>query len=234
MAHTSEMHSLVGAPWEIYSIPEPRTIDLYTKSGDISVYSAMIALSPDHDVGFTIMSSGPSPGGATRSVPNLIVQDLISALESAAKEEADHRFSGTYALKNGKNSSITLVTDEGPGLKVTRWINNNEDMLDGVASLMKFGDRSQMNMRLQPTGLESPGQISFRAIMTSPTLESTVKGPFSLSCMTWVMADSQKYGNVGLDEFLFDVDDDGNAVSLSPRALRVSLPRRHGHGHDDC
>ncbi|RJE25784.1 Beta-lactamase [Aspergillus sclerotialis] len=235
LAHTSEMHNLVGAPWEIYSIPEPRTIDLYTKSGDISAYSAMIALSPDHDVGFTIMSSGPSPSpsGATRSIPNLIVQDLISALEDAAKEEADHRFSGTYALKHGKNSSITLVTDEGPGLKVTSWMNNNEDMLEAAALLMQFGDRSQINIRLQPTGLESPGRISFRAIMTSPTMESSVKGPFSLARMTWVMADSQKYGNVALDEFLFDVDDDGNAVSLSPRALRVSLPRKHGHGHDD-
>lgn len=232
-AHTSDMHNFVGAPWEIYSISEPRVIDLYTKSGDIMSYSAFIALSPDHDVGFTLMSSGPNPTGATRTVPNLIVQELISALEDAAKEEANQRFSGTYSLKHGKNSSITLVTDDGPGLKVTSWINDNENILNSAALLMRFGDASQINIRLQPTGLESPGQISFRAIMTSPLLESPIKGPFCLLCMTWVMADGQKYGNVAIDEFLFDVDDDGNAVSVSPRALRVSLPRRKRHGHDD-
>lgn len=224
-AHTADMHTFVGAPWEIYSIPEPRVIDLYTKAGDIGSYSAMFALSPDHNVGFTVLVSGDSATAAARKVPNLVVETLIPALEEAAKEDAHHRFSGTYALKRG-NSSITITTDDSPGLKVTRWINDSEDMFIAAAMIMNLGDPSQVSIRLQPAGLESPGKISFRAIMRGPALGALGGAPFGLSCVSWFMTDSQKYGNVGIDEFLFDLNSHGKAVSVSPRALRVSLPRR--------
>lgn len=201
-------------------------MDLYTKSGDIGMYSATFALSPDHGVGFTVLVSGDSPTGAARKVPNLVVETLLPALEEAAKQDSDHRFSGTYALKDGTNSSITITTDDGPGLKVTSWTNDSEDMFIAVAMLMNLGDPSQISVRLQPTGLESPGKIAFRAIMRSPALGAFGPPPFGLSCVSWFMADSQKYGNVGIDEFLFDLNDNGEVVSVSPRALRVSLPRK--------
>lgn len=39
----------VGAPWEIYSVPlNSRTVDLYTKAGNVNGYASMLALSPDH------------------------------------------------------------------------------------------------------------------------------------------------------------------------------------------
>lgn len=224
-AHTSKMENFVGAPWEILSISHPRVMDLYTKAGGIGPYSTEFALSPDHNAGFIVLAAGDNAVPVSVEVSNLVVEALIPALELAAKEEAARLFSGTYALDNGKNSSITLSTDDGPGLKVVEWVNDSKDMFEAMSVLFALGDPSQASVRLYPTGLESSGKISFRAIMQSPSQFAAQKGPFGLSYMTWVMVDSKKYGNVGVDEFLFDLDSHGGAAAVSPRALREWLPR---------
>lgn len=223
--HTSSLDYSVGAPWEILSFGDDRPIDLYTKSGDIGVYSSVIALSPDHNAGFTILGAGTSTHESLALASDLISATLIPALEHSAKAQARNRFAGTYTLSspgNG-NSSISIITDDGPGLRVTSWINNGANMLKAFAALNKISDPSQLSIRLYPTGLESPGQISFRAVVP-PSMPPGI-GPFTSSCITWVTVDSQVYGNVGIDEFVFDVDADGDAVSVSPRALRTVLQR---------
>lgn len=221
-SHTSSLDYGVGAPWEIISFGNERPIDLYTKSGDIGVYSSVLALSPDHNVGFTILGAGAHTHVSLALASDLISAILLPALEQSAKTQASKRFAGTYALSKG-NSSISIATDDGPGLSITHWINNSTDMLKSVATLNGISDPSQLSIRLYPTGLESPGQVSFRAVVPPP-LPSGI-GPFTSSCITWVTVDSQVYGNVGIGEFVFDVDAEGDAVSVSPRALRTVLQR---------
>ncbi|KAJ5504779.1 hypothetical protein N7463_007653 [Penicillium fimorum] len=220
-AHTSSLGYDVGAPWEILSIGKKRPIDLYTKSGDIGVYSSVLALSVDHGVGFTILSAGNNTHSTVALASDLISAILIPALEQSAKDQAHQRFAGTYSL-GASNSSITITTDNGPGLVVTNWINNS-DMLNAFMALNGISDPSQLSIRLYPTGLESPGRISFRAVVPPP-LPSGI-GPFTSSCITWVTVDSHVYGNVGIDEFVFNVDQNGNAVSVSPRALHTTLEK---------
>lgn len=220
--HTSSLGYGVGAPWEIISFGNERPIDLYTKSGDIGTFSSVLALSPDHNVGFTILGAGQNTHVSLALASDLISATLIPALEQSAKNQASKRFGGTYALNSG-NSSISITTDDGPGLKITSWINNSSDMFKAFATLNGISDPSQLSIRLYPTGLETPGQVSFRAVVP-PSMPNGI-GPFTSSCITWVTVDSQVYGNVGIDEFVFDVDADGDAMSVSPRALRTVLPR---------
>lgn len=221
--HTSSLGYGVGLTWEILSFGNERPIDLYTKSGDIGVYSSVFALSPDHNVGFVVMGAGQNTHVSLAFVSDLISQTLIPALEQSAKNQAHQHFAGTYALRNG-NSSITIVTDGGPALSVTRWINNSTNMLNSYATLNGISDPSQFSIRLYPTGLQNQGQASFRAVIPPPL--PTGIGPFTSSCITWVTVDGQVYGNVGIDEFLFNMDRNGNAVSVSPRALRTVLQRQ--------
>lgn len=221
-SHTSSLDYAVGAPWEILSFGNERPVDLYTKSGDIGVYSSVLALSPDHSVGFTILGAGDNSHESLALASDLVSAILIPALEQSAKNQAHQRFAGTYALAN-TNSSITLTTDDEPGLLVTNWINNSSSMLTAFMVLNGIRDPSQLSIRLYPTGLESPGKISFRAV-TPPALPPGI-GPFTSSCITWVTLDSHVYGNVGIDEFVFNVDQSGNAVSVSPRALRTTLKK---------
>src|SRR5437868_1827765 len=116
---TSSLRMSVGAPWEIYSFLIPRRTDLYSKSGDVGLYSSFIGLSPDHEAGFTVLAAGLNSHQQTATIAEMIADTLLPTLEEVARSQARERFAGTYALTNGTfNSSITLIADDGPGLKV--------------------------------------------------------------------------------------------------------------------
>lgn len=223
VAHTSSLDQSIGAPWEIFSFQEPRLIDLYTKSGDLGSYSSMLALSPDHDVGFTILAAGDSSGAAVRAISDLLGKPLLRGLDQVAKENARQSFVGTYALPDG-SSQICLTTDDGPGLKVDRWTSDSKNVFTAFMQILGVKDPSKLEIRLYPTGLSSPGKISFRAVPVN--LEETLStGPFTGSCSSWSAVGGQVYGNVAVDEFVFDVNDEHEVLSVSPRALRVTLPK---------
>ncbi|KAI9372851.1 beta-lactamase/transpeptidase-like protein [Aspergillus egyptiacus] len=227
VAYATEPNFAVGAPWEIVSLTEPRLISLYTKSGDLGGYSALVGLSPDHGVGFTILVAGGSTNPAAQTLGDLVSTTLISSLEGVAKEEAKRRFAGTYTSADG-NSSITIRTDHNLGLRVTQWTNNGKDMFDALRTLQPWIPAGKVDLRLYPTGLESPGKISFRSAVTKGSPSGPGMGPFTKQCKAWMQVDGLVYGSVGLDEFVFHVGDDAAATSVSPRALRVSL-HRVGH-----
>jgi hypothetical protein len=222
LTHTSSLNYAVGAPWEILSFGNERPIDLYTVSGDFSTYSSVLALDPDHVIGFNVLAAGSNTHETVALASDIVSESLLPALDQAAKNQANGRFAGTYALTT-TNSSITIDTDDGPALVVTNWINNGTDMFPSYMILYGISDRSQFSIRLYPTGLQSPGQLSFRAVI--PLQFPPGIGPFTSSCITWATIDLQVYGNIGVDEFVFDFDESGNAASVSPRALRTILPK---------
>jgi hypothetical protein len=177
-------------------------------------------------VGYAILAAGPGATAVTTVVSDFIATTVVPAFEQAAKEEAQHQFSGTYALSRGLNCSIAITADESPGLKVAQWINNSQNILEAIKAAWGLTEAADISLRLYPTGLQTSGRISFRAVI--PSLHqgsSQVTGPFTRSCTTWMAVDGMVYGSVGVDEFVFDVDDKGKAVAVSPRAMRVSLPR---------
>ncbi|KAK2784471.1 hypothetical protein FQN53_008460 [Emmonsiellopsis sp. PD_33] len=232
-SHTSDSKYSVGAPWEIYSIFDGlRRVELYTKSGDLGAYSSMTGLLPDHNVGFTILAAGSGTTAAVAGIADIISTTIVPALELAAKEQAARRFSGTYAAADKKvNSTIVIDTDAGPGLKVKKWVSESVDMLGMLAEMLK--SEEVPDVRLYPTGLSSDGEKdgcskqSFRAIMQS--LSSGPKGglggPFTTSCTNWLTVNSKAYGNVGLDEFSFDIGENGEVVGISPRVLKITLKK---------
>ncbi|GLI78653.1 hypothetical protein PoHVEF18_006973 [Penicillium ochrochloron] len=222
--HTSSLDYSVGAPWEIVSFGDERPIDIYSKAGDIGSYSSIIALSPDHNVGFTVLAAGADGHAKVALVADLISVILIPALEQSAKEQASAKFTGDYAVTDGVNSSIALTTDDWPGLLVTSWVNNGTDMIQSLMTMGHVTDPDSFSIRLYPTGLESPGQMSFRALMP-PTLSTAGNGPFTSSCISWVVVDGQVYGNVGIDEFVFNLGETGVVKSITPRVLRTTLPK---------
>ncbi|KAL4904070.1 hypothetical protein BDW74DRAFT_185753 [Aspergillus multicolor] len=229
-AHTADRSFSVGAPWEIFSVHDPRTLDIYAKAGDIGSYSAMIGLSPEHDVGFTVLVSGDATTTATWAIGDLVTGIMIPALERAAKEEASRHFAGTYG---SGNDSLKLVTDYGPGLKIANWVSNGKDMLESLNSLQSRPVDGTLDIRLYPAGLESTTvtgrnnstTVSFRSVTSGRSPFGPPNGPLTSLCTTWLMVGNAVYGSVALDEFAFEVEEYGNAVSLSPRALRTSLAR---------
>ncbi|KAJ5717069.1 hypothetical protein N7488_002715 [Penicillium malachiteum] len=235
ITHTSSLDFAVGQPWEIFSYQEGRTIDLFAKMGNIVAYGASMGLSPDHNAGFSVLVAGPNPALASSTLTmltDLVAKNLISGLEAAAKDEAK-KFTGTY-VDTSANSSITLVIDSGPGLSVTSWINNDVNMLQTVQTLYQVPTLADLSVRLYYTTLDhrvDSGStfIGFRAVMGSIAESNTppaYQGPVGSSCHSWQLVDAVIYGNIGLDEFLFEVNEAGQVISIQPRALRVTLTKQ--------
>ncbi|KAJ6189191.1 hypothetical protein N7519_004099 [Penicillium mononematosum] len=224
LTHTSSLQHSVGAPWEIYTFLTPRRVDLYTKAGDIGLYSSSIGLSPDHNAGFTVLVAGGNSHVMTSTIGEMVADIMLPGFDEVARNQALKRFGGTYALtSDSSNSSITITADDGAGLVVSSWISNSVDMIESLMGLQGVTDRSAISIRLQPSGLETPGKISFLAVIYTLSAPKDA-GPLVGSCFSWILLDSLVYGNVGLPEFEFALNHDGYATSLSPRALRVTLP----------
>ena len=116
----SDPSTAVGAPWEIYHLPvgpNSRIVDLHTKSGDLPGYSSMLVLIPDWDLGFAVlMAADPTVSGAAGTELAVLVSDIIAdtfltAVEEAAREQADATFSRTYKSTNFEFEFIDHLED---------------------------------------------------------------------------------------------------------------------------
>ena len=217
LAHTSLFSLSVGAPWEIRRLVHPaenRIIDVYTKSGDIGAYSGIIALIPEYAVGFDILAGGSYAHQDVDVLAGIIGDVFIPQLENAAREEASGRFGGTYNLEETNSTVVLTVQDNNPGFFVETWTNNGQDIIVLLDTIR--------DVRLYPTDVFSDTSYAFRAVPELPVVDN---GPFSWDCASWANVDVYRYGAIGLDEFVFQLGEDGNAVSVQPRAMRTTLPR---------
>ncbi|KAK6389192.1 hypothetical protein LTR65_006954 [Meristemomyces frigidus] len=225
-AFTSNPNVSVGAPWEILRAPSARNSWLYTKAGNLGLYTSQLALMPDHNAGFTVLTAGQSGDDIARIVSDMIASIFVPAFEEAAREEASAIYSGTYS---SGNSSITITTDSQPGLLITSWTNQGSDFFSALASLNAVSaDQtvgSDLSVRLYPTGLNSNDgtKVSYRAVYTVMP-QALDPGAFSFDCWMWVQVDQVTYGGIGQDEFVFNFEKGrGRAVSVEPRVLRTQL-----------
>jgi hypothetical protein len=221
------------------TLPEaPRVVDVYTKNGDIGVYAAEFGLVPDWDVGCLVLQAGSplhSSGGDWLTITQLIASIIFPAVEAAAREQADQAYSGTYVSSDPSlNSSITISTSATePGLGVTNWISNGTDIFSTFALLLLGTPEppSIFSVRLYPTDLITAiagggSEVSWRAVVEEITSTPTPAATLNLNCFDWSGVDAYRYGMVGIDDFIFNLDANGMAVSTSPRVLRVVLEKK--------
>jgi hypothetical protein len=229
MAFTTDPMVSIGAPWEIFRIPYAnRTLDLYTKNGGYRGYAAEWILIPDFDFGFSILTASalePSPGGSlVYYIIDMVANMVLPELEIIAREQSNASFAGYYSSTQ-VNSSITIVVDDKPGLLVTQWVSNSTDLLQNY-KMIAGGSDSTIEYRLQPNGLYTGCQVGFSGLWV-PTSPKNGPGPLSLGCIvTWGGAEQMTVGNVGLDQFVFRVDESiGKARKVEQKALRITLDR---------
>ncbi|KAG6356379.1 hypothetical protein INS49_015767 [Diaporthe citri] len=192
---TSSLIGAVGRPWEIFR----------------AVIDAR-----DFDVGIVVMMAGQR-GIIATAIAGVIIDELLPALDEAARVQADAAFAGTYTATNGLNSTITLATAPGiPGLSITEWVSNGTDLrrswLQGIE-----------NFQMYPTNIVSKHgkQVSWRSTYVSvPDTGS----PFD-ACPSWVGIDRPTHGVFGVDEYVFHLGEDGRAWGVEPRALKIVLEK---------
>jgi Beta-lactamase len=224
---TSSPNSSVGAPWEIYRAPSDRVSYLYTKNGATGTYASNFVLMPDYNTGFTVFAVGAEAPNAQKSesvLSDIIASVFYPAFEAAAKEEATANYAGVYTdTTTGLNSSITVVTDDRPGLGITEWVYNGSTFQQIFSRIIAAPITIPFGIRLYPTGLKTvrDGKVTrtaWRAVFDIPA--PVDPGPFSTNCLSWTGVDLYTYGGIGADQFVFNLASDGKAVSIDPRALQ--------------
>ncbi|KAL1894019.1 hypothetical protein Sste5346_006161 [Sporothrix stenoceras] len=228
-------NAAVGAPWEIMRAPDSPGAPvswMYTKAGDLGMYSSMVALLPELRLGFNVLSAGTDTTNTVRIVSDILSNTWVPRVRAAALAEAEQNYAGQYA-DAATNSSLTVVADSSqPGLSVTEWTYGGLSVLDLLGQLegANASLSQKVIMNLYPSGLKQAAasgnetSVGWRA--TFQVLPAPLdQGPFSANCIAWEVVSQLVYGGVALDEFLFTIDADGKAVSLSPRVLEQTQTR---------
>lgn len=234
---SSELVAGVGYPWGVRRIAVPyangkRTVDAYNKAGRIGYYSSLLVLLPDYDVGFSILLAGASiPGNANFNLADLVGAQLVPALEAAAREQADAKFAGEYYSSPALNSSLRLTTQpDRPGLGIEGWVSNGTDMQTTAVALAAGYAPVQGSIRLYPTGLETvrgdgSRRVAFKAVFEDVGLPSRPDSMFSTDCGSWVSLTGVTYGTHPLDQFVFEIGDRGQVLSIENMALRAVMEK---------
>ncbi|KAK3342051.1 beta-lactamase/transpeptidase-like protein [Lasiosphaeria hispida] len=236
-ALTSEPIASVGYPWGIRRITLPlengkRTLDAYNKAGRIGYYNSLLNLLPDYGVGFSVLIAGPSiPGNANFNLADILGAQLVPALEAAAREQADAKFSGDYADATGYWSLRLTTQADRPGLGIENWVSNGTDMQTTAVALAAGYTSVRPSIRLYPTGLETvradgTRRVAFKASLEDGNAPSRAGSMFSTDCGSWVTLTSVTYGTQALDQFVFDLDKEGKVVSIESLALRAVMKKR--------
>ncbi|KXH36537.1 hypothetical protein CNYM01_01433 [Colletotrichum nymphaeae SA-01] len=235
VTHTQHTHSAVGRPWEITrmdvaAVPgskHTRLVDLYTKNGGIGAYLTYLILSPDHNIGFTLLVASKTaygdeiPDSTFDVLSELLLEKWIPAAEAAGREAAGEDLAGTYVADDGSDSRAELSLVSGRfGLTLKKLVLNGTDFFSEVGKKLGF-----QGADLQFVGLQDQGEVAFRAVFSNPDAAPSGREPIlGKKCgSTWGGAGSLTYGNIAIDEVVFTVGGDGKATSVNFPALRVKF-----------
>ena len=246
VSQTPSLTYAVGAPWEIHRFVHPGTskvTDLYTKLGDDDENGAAMIIIPQYDAGFVMLNAATAADRMTMMMRILDQLDntMVPALEAEALAQASRNLIGTYKSTNpdidasvtiayNKSSSISVNSD----LQVTNWTYNGTDVIAGP---FFKGSRLRLEQSIpNPAGKEA-GQVAFQLsdlvqqltyleAMKVPSLEvyGTWTG-FVNSSEDFLDTESQAWGGVNTNLFIFNVDEGGRATSCTPAVDRITLKR---------
>ncbi len=197
----------------------------------------MIALSPDHGLGYSVLVAGATASSDRWSLRATVGEVFVTAAEHAGLENAATNFPGTFVEESSEGTNITLtVTDGDPGMGIKSFYVGGQDYLTNVTVPIEFPEESHANytVRLYPSGLTKDvangvTTMQYRAagqIVGRPraAVEGVV-GMFDDACITWMgQAFYSGYNGVAIDEFVLRVKD-GRVESVSWPILPVTMQR---------
>lgn len=238
LAHTGTLTTSVGAPWEINRLSIPvsanssrtRISDLYTKLGGNPPYGSVFALSPDHNIGFTI-NVAPDVRIALRDV---VGEAFVVAAEHAAWENAERNFAGTFVDESAEGRNLTLtVGDDVPGIGLRSWYYEGEEARVAIGGVATTLPPANVSVRLYPRGLEREEGNTKRMLFGASAqrrpnnVHADVEGGATMfdRAITWQSVDfNNAPTSFGYDEFLLELVD-GRLSSVTNRALNVTMTR---------
>ncbi|KAK5992088.1 Beta-lactamase-like sdnR-like protein [Cladobotryum mycophilum] len=232
---TGYLGASVGMPWEISSLvlPNKHLVEYYAKDGDLLYYHSSLVLSPDHDVGFIVLTAGPQGIQLRTEIKNALGEIFMPAVEQQAQVEASTTFDGTY-VDDATNSSVTLAS----GFQGSAGITIKSFVSYGVAIVGPGSPADNLlgltnTTRLFPTTLKtvSPrskgsgtfvSRLSFRGAFVPQMQPGVLQDP----CMfTWVQVDTPTYGQKAMTDWVFNLSENGAVTSVDLRMFKLNLQK---------
>ncbi|KAK4154675.1 beta-lactamase/transpeptidase-like protein [Chaetomidium leptoderma] len=240
ITHTSSLRFSLGSPWEILreSVPVTttqtqttetrRVVDFYTKQGGGGdSYTSLLGLSPDHDLGISILTAGKGSETTMLALRQLFVDVWLAAAEQAGRDQAGVNFAGNYTLGDGDNNSslvvLSLQPDE-PALMLSAMVSNGTDVLELLRGTTGLGgEPGEARLWFYPMGLVAGGdcrkRIAFRAAAGLAGRSADE------NCASWATGDRLRWGNYPADELVFETGPDGKARAVEVPVLGATLKR---------
>jgi len=241
ISHTSSLSFSMGAPWEIIraSIPvttakqteTTRNVDSYTKQGGGDTYTSLLGLSPDHDMGISILTAGPVSGATMIAIRELFVNVWLPAAEQAARDQAVNNYVGKYSLgseddqKSYSVAEVSIDPDE-PAVYLSKLVSNGTDVMALLrANTQSIVGDGEMRVWLYPMGLVSKSgrcgqtRTAFRGVIGLAG-KKAVDG-----CASWAEGDRLRWGNYPADLVVFEAGADGRAKGLELPIIGATLQR---------
>ncbi|KAK5661150.1 hypothetical protein OQA88_11041 [Cercophora sp. LCS_1] len=232
LTHTASLYTSIGRPWEILRQHTPisstskttRIVDVYTKQGGGQTYTTLIALSPVHNIGISILTAGPQSGAAFKVIKKLSLSTWPAAAEQAAREAANANFGGSYSLF-GRNSSLEIgLHPDGPGLFMSKLVSNGSDILEVARNLVQAPGR--FGLWFYPMNLIgrafSGTEQAFRGAF------GEVNTPAAEDCAGWAEGDRLRYGRYPGDLAVFSVNGRGQTTGVTMPMLNDGAFRKAG------
>jgi hypothetical protein len=234
---TGSITHAVGAPFEISYIkaPNKRTVRYFTKTGALGGYHAIFVLSPEHEVGWVVLTAG-APASSAGLVQNQLtkrISDLfMPAIQEQARVEAGIAYNGTYR-DTATNSSVTIAAGDGghAGISVLELVSHGKNIIgpEGNPLLTQlFGFTN--STWLFPTTLKTVSnkadcsgtyvsRLGFRMNFLVQNGEDGLIDP----CPSWQGLGAALYGQKTIDDMVFNLDENGAAVSMDARGFGLTL-----------
>ncbi|KAI1476193.1 beta-lactamase/transpeptidase-like protein [Daldinia eschscholtzii] len=238
---SSDPRSGVGAPWGVRRLPFSKDspyqfATTFNKAGSLGKYSALLAVIPDFDIGFSILAAGDVPPSLPMDIADTLSNTYLPTMVNTARIQANALYGGTYNNSNPSvNSSLSVVADSRtPGLSLSSWISNGTNLLWYSVAMSQnitkdYWNKVRPSVQLYPTGLwdatsDGGKRVAFKAVFEDLSLPNVSK-PFTTDCSTWVSVAGIMYGSKPLDQFIFNLNAAGNVTSVENAALRNKLEK---------
>jgi hypothetical protein len=228
VTHTASLTLAIGRPWEIMRLPVPvsgpsstttRVVDLYTKQGATGQYQTLLALSPDHGVGYVMLVGGPQVAASYNFLQAKLNEVFLAAAEQAGREQAEVVYGGNYTLAGDGSAAEFVLRPGEPGLLLTKLVSNGTDVFGLVGPIVGVPAGVKLGVWLYPVALAGKGKVAFRASIGVLGL------PAGETCAAWGSLDVLRYGGFPADLFIFELGKDGKAVGVEVPVLQKTLKR---------
>ncbi|MCJ1358694.1 MAG: hypothetical protein MMC33_008694 [Icmadophila ericetorum] len=144
-----DLNSAYGMPWEIVRTQTKtfngRTMDMYTKAGDLPGYHSLLALFPEYDLGLTILTARPIK--ALEYLQKQLTSSIVAEAESIFSDDLQ-RYTGTYS-DAATNTSLSLAFSSGKGLIIESWISRGVDFFGTVLPHLRDREGLQGNATMR-------------------------------------------------------------------------------------